>query len=357
MLNKRVIIFSRTPWHEPPRIRHQFTKMLLNLGYEVTYVETLFLQRKSNMTNETSNLKIVTLREFVHHQLKFFSLISILNWFFVNFQLKLLSIKKDNYSIVVNFNYDFYFLHKLFPNAKLITLLNDDFVAMAKPWMKSQTLHLISKTCNSSDMILSVSYSIHSQVLLFSNKAKLFLPWSDSAYRKPTVNKIRDVILYFGFISRFDIDLVKEVCKRGLKIRFVGPIQGNGTIIKELISEFKNVEYLGAVNSFDEIPTDDICCSMAFYDTNDMSNVAITASNRMFRLLSHGIPLVYPFMPNLIEAPNTVIRKCENANDFFNAYDFFYKNFESVQSDIQEFLHAHTYQQREIDLKKIIHVI
>ena len=354
MLNKRVIVFSRTPWYEPPRIRHQFTKMLLNIGYQVTYVETLFRQRKSKKGDANGELKVVSVREVIHHQLQFLSLISILNQFFIKLQLRFLSIEKNDISLVVNFNYDFHFLTELFPRSKVITLLNDDFVAMAKPWMKSQAMYLLRKTCNNSNLVLSVSYSIHNQALLFSQNARIFLPWSDINYQKPAVNKSRNVILYFGFISRLDIDLVNTICRRGIRIRFVGPIEGNGSIVKDIASKLENVEFLGTVNSIDEISIDDICCSMAFYDINDESNLAITASNRMFRLLSYGIPLVYPNMPNLIEAPDTVIRKCKNENEFFSAFDFFSKNFDTVQPEIESFLLKHTYQQRVWELKDLI---
>jgi hypothetical protein len=74
----------------------------------------------------------------------------------------------------------------------------------------------------------------------------------------------------------------------------------------------------------------------------------------MFRLLSLGIPLVYPNMPYLIDAPDTVIRKCKMAADFLKAFNFFSQNFDSVQSDIENFLKSHTYQNRKDQFLKSI---
>jgi hypothetical protein len=66
----------------------------------------------------------------------------------------------------------------------------------------------------------------------------------------------------------------------------------------------------------------------------------------MFQLLAEGIPLVYPDMPNLINAPSTVIAKCSKIEEFPDAINFFKTNFDNVQDDIKLFLEEHTVEKR-----------
>ncbi len=352
MNKKAAIVFSRTAWSEPPRIRHQITNMLLDLGYEIFYVETLFHQKKTKNINLGPNHKIVVIRELFHHQLKICSLLSFLNKMFIKMQIA--SLRKVSVELIINFNYDFYYLNEIFPKSNLITILNDDFVSMAKPWMKKESTRLLKKTCQSSNKILSVSIPIHNNAYSFSKNAILFLPWADLNYQKPLMQKSRNVVLYFGYVSRLDLKLVDFICKSGVKIRFVGPLEGNGFVVKERYSKKANIEFIGPINNLNDIYLDDVCCSVALYDKNDESNLAITASNRMFRLLSLGIPLVYPSMPFLIEAPSNVIKKCDLAEDFIKAFNYFSNNFDLVQSEIEYFLHSHTYQTRKEQFLKFI---
>ena len=80
-------------------------------------------------------------------------------------------------------------MDKLFPKSNIITILNDDFISMAKTWMKKEAESLLRKTCNSSKIVLSVSIPIHDKARSFSKNAYLFLPWADSNYKKPPIQK------------------------------------------------------------------------------------------------------------------------------------------------------------------------
>jgi hypothetical protein len=349
---KIALVFSRTPWSEPPRIRHQITLMLLDIGYEVIYVESLFHKRKSKNITTDSSHRILVVRELFHHQLKIFSFLSFFNKHFLKIQLS--SLRNISVELVVNFNYDFFFLNNLFPKSKIITILNDDFTSMAKSWMKKESDRLLRKTCSNSNIVLSVSVPIHNKSLSISNNAYLFLPWADSNYKKPPIQKKRNVILYYGYISRLDLNLVKFICNSGIKLRFVGPIEGNGHIIKKEFSKLNNVEFITKSEKIENINLDDVCCSIAFYDKRNPSILAITASNRMFRLLSFGIPLIYPDLPYLINTSENVLRKCKTEKDFVNAYLYFSNNFDSIQPEIELFLKNHTYLNRKNEFKNLI---
>lgn len=347
MSGKKAIIFSRTPWYEPPRMRHQFTRMLLEMNYKIIYIEVLFFKKKSKSYNHNENFKIISIRDLIHHQLKRFSFLVYLNQLYFKLQIKFHSADLNNDAIFINFNYDYSFLKKLFPNSNHITVLNDDFIEMAKPWMKKQSEKLLKQTCFNSNLILSMSYSINEKAQSFSKNAKLFLPWSEKLYKKPPIKNNRNVILYFGFINRLDLDLVIKIAKFGLNIRFVGPVEGNGIKAKSLLCNYKNIEFCDKVDSIEELNLDDVYCSVAFYDINYPGVKATTASNRMFRLLSFGIPLVYPEMPNLIKAPKNVIRKCKNYKEYIDAFKYFSKNFDLIQPEINNFLKGNNYSDRK----------
>ena len=65
---------------------------------------------------------------------------------------------------------------------------------------------------------------------------------------------------------------------------------------------------------------------------------ACTISNRAFRLLSHGILMIYPDLPYLIDAGDNVIRKAVDKNGYLESIWYFQKHFYDCQSYIEEFL-------------------
>jgi hypothetical protein len=339
MSKGNVLVVSRTAWSEAPRLRHQLSRLLRDIGYEIYYVQ-LLLQGKSIEENSEDGINVYTVYERIHHQLKPFTFLQKIDSSHIFRELKKI-LPVSNFQVVVNFNYDNDYTFSLYPDIPTITVINDDFYVMAKPWMRSQVLKNLAKTISRSRMNLSVSYSINKQLNQFTSNAELFLPWSDINYHKPESDLKRDVVLYYGFVSRLDLKLVDELCNSGIKLRFVGPVQGNGLEVKRKYASFPNIEFLSETKLVD-LDVSDVCCSIALYDKTVESVQAITASNRMFQLLAMGLPLVYPNLPNLIEAPRQVIAKCTSISEFLDAITYFKVNFDQVQPMIEYFLSDHT---------------
>jgi hypothetical protein len=342
MVKGNVLVISRTPWFETPRIRHQLSRMLRDGGFNIFYLETIFGNKPESEVTEYG-IQVFRIYERVHHQLKPFEFLSKLNTRAVKKQIIELFSGFD-FVAVFNFNYDYDFIGEIF-RAPIITLINDDFIASAKPWMKSTVVNALARTCKKSDSVLSVSYSLDKHLKQLSNRSELFLPWSVKPYRRPAAAVKRDTVLYFGYISRVDTRFIDALCNNGIPIRFVGPVLGDGLKVKKKYELYDNIEFLSS-RPLDNVILDDVCCSIALYDLKDPSTVAITASNRMFQLLAEGIPLVYPDMPNLIYAPATVIAKCSKPEEFSEAVRFFRINFDRVQDDIKSFLEEHTVTKR-----------
>ena len=84
---------------------------------------------------------------------------------------------------------------------------------------------------------------------------------------------------------------------------------------------------------------------------------AVTVNNRVFQLLSYGIPLVYVNLPNLIKTSEKVIKKCTLENEYFQAIKYFENNFYDCQDDIESFLGNHYSEKRYEYLIKSIEEI
>ncbi len=350
MVKGNVLVISRTPWFETPRIRHQLSRMLRDIGFEIYFLETIFGSKPKSVPAE-QGIHVFRVYEKVHHQLKPFDFLEIYNNYLLRKQIKKLFTGVE-FIAVFNFNYDYDFIRDFF-RTPIISVINDDFIVSAKPWMKAKVKDRLSRTCIISDSVLSTSYSLDKYLKLLTDRAELFLPWSAKPYCRPTAVVKRDTALYFGYISRIDTRFIDALSEKGIRIRFVGPVLGDGLIVKKKYEKFKNIEFLSS-RPLTDVVLDDVCCSIALYDLKNPITLPITASNRMFQLLAEGIPLVYPNLPNLIHAPSTVVTKCLKPEDFVNAVSFFMENFDKVQDDIELFMKEHTFAKRSIFIENLL---
>ena len=69
--NMHFIIFTKTDWDEPPRMRHQLVHLLLSAGYRVTfYCRPLSPWANTKKIQVTKNFTLIYYREIIHHQLR-----------------------------------------------------------------------------------------------------------------------------------------------------------------------------------------------------------------------------------------------------------------------------------------------
>src|SRR5436853_6844830 len=175
--------FTRTSWNEMPRIRHQLTELLTSNGHHVTFFEKANSSSAPKIISE--NLTVSTLPEVIHHQLRPLRTIgNAANIFPKNFIRKHYS-KSRLPDIIINFNYDFSFLKEIFPDIPVITFINDDFIAQAKPWMKKIITERLAETCSVSDAMLTVSNPLLKQLCLYNSNSYLFFPWAEKEYTEP----------------------------------------------------------------------------------------------------------------------------------------------------------------------------
>ncbi|WP_417446728.1 hypothetical protein [Kangiella sp.] len=353
----KILIITRTNWNEPPRIRHQLCNMLLKRGHKVVFLEkpTNKLLSPLRLQTVSENLTLGVYPELLHHQLKFFGLFQYLNAKFVMVKLKSF-LNKNKFDLIFNFNYDYSYITSCIDADKFVTIINDDFIAQAKPWMRRAIREQMVMTCKVSSSVLSVSYPLKKLVDSYCDNSFLFLPWCDDKYEQPTKSKVRNVVLYYGFINnRLDWQIVKGLLDKDITIRFVGPINEEDAKnqVNSLSNNYDNFEYISP-RCLSKLDLEDVCCSIAPYDISIESIKACTVSNRAFRLLAKGIPVIYPNLPHILEAPVEAISTASKLSEYIENITFYKCNFYNCQPIIKDFLPAHYSSARYQQLMNVV---
>ncbi|WP_047417877.1 hypothetical protein [Cellulophaga sp. Hel_I_12] len=352
---KKVLILTKTNWSEPPRIRHQITRLLKEKNFEITYLEKNSYKSLIIKKREEEGITFFSHSELIHHQLRYFPFIQKLNNLIVKFYLKKI-MQQIEFEFIMNFSYEYSFLKTLAPEKKIISIMEDDFEEQAKFGMTKQIRNQIKTTCENSDAVLTVSYPLFRKLSSYKNNVTMLFPWSQRKYESPlNSSKKRHTILYFGFVGRLDWLVLEELVKStNYNYRFVGPTIGktDDKMIQRL-SQNNNFEYI-KYSTLDQLKTDDLFCSILPYNPNLGNVQACTVSNRAFNLLSLGLPLVYADLRNLIKAPNTIIRANKTIDDYKETLDFYNNNFFEIQNDIELFLKDHYKENRWEVLNRVI---
>lgn len=353
---KHVLILTKTNWNEPPRIRHQVTRLLKKKGYIVTFVEKNTYKSLFIKSRKEEGIQFYSHAELIHHQLRFCGILQYMNNFIEKLYLRRIA-KITKFDFIINFNYDYSFLKEI-TDKKVITIINDDFEAQGKFWMKKQIKKQVKRTCLMSDEVLTVSYPLQNKLKQYRQEVYLFLPWSKNIYKPPLKHvKERNVVLYFGYIGRLDWNLVEElVASTSYNYRFVGPAtrKSDKAILEHLKRRYSNNFEHIPFSNFKDLGFEDVFCSILPYNPDLESVQACTVSNRAFNLLSRGLPLAYADLKYLIEAPSSIIRPNMTLDDYKSTLEFYSKNFNVIQKDIKSFLTNHYEEDRWELLENVI---
>lgn len=345
-------------YSETPRIRHQLAELLLSYGHEVIFYQRplFFFNNSKDLINQkiSDKLEIRQTKQLLHHQLRLVSTLSLLNAQYETKQI-LSSLKNIcDKDIVINFNYDYYFLREIFKNNKIITLINDDFVAQAKLNKGNHVLKYLSETLKVSDATLTVSYPLLKQAKTFSEFAYLFLPWSKEKYIYPVQSERKAVLLWAHIDGRIDFDLIEYIIKENEKFEFhfVGPISKKNTDrIKVLNEKYKNLVFFPST-SLNHLNLNSYFVSIIPYRAGVADIEAVTASNKTFQLLSKGLPLVTYGMPSFYE--HQAIFKAKTYQEFSEFINKAHKEFYILQPNIEELIKLQQPEQRYTKILSII---
>lgn len=335
----RVVILTRTNWDEPARLRRQVAELLADHGHDVLFVERPRGWGRGRIVRG-GRIALASQGQLIHPQLRVARPMSLANAALVRWSLAPLARAWAD-AAVVNFNYDYWMVRELWPAARMVTVINDDFQFQSRPWARREARWAQRRTMQVSDATVAVSYPLVRQCLEDMPNASLFIPWARRGYIPPPGGLVRNELLYWGYIeNRIDWTLIERLAARGIVINFVGPIDR----CPRALVAFKqpNINYHGVAALADIGPILDRCAaSILPYDMSN-SSLEITMSNRALEILGYGIPLLYAAFPELLTTPEGVIRKCRTFEDYVAGWEAACASFDTTQPGIRAFLAEHT---------------
>ncbi len=349
------LFFTKTLWSEPPRMRHQLAKLLADRGHQVYFFQrpVYAWQSAASTQKVEKNITVVQSKQLIHHQLRLTRLIRFLNAkaevFFLKRKIKELNLKDY---VVVNFNYDYFFLRNMHPGHKIITMINDDFLALAKTAYVKPLEEALSRTGQMSDYVLTVSSVLQSQLSSFCEPI-LFLPWSEQPYRTYGVPALKKSILIWAYLNaRVDFDLIEKIAKENPQyiLYLVGP---QDEVIQHDMRRLEQLENINVLPStpLHELPLGEFLAALIPYRKNIKGVEATMLANKSVRLMACGLPLVIQGMPHFYQHP--AIFKLES-DTFEHSLEVIEKNWESLQSSIQTFITEHSEDRRYQQLAQLI---
>lgn len=347
----RFIFFTKTRWCEPPRLRHQLARLLAGAGHEVIFFERPRHPWRRARLAETveAGICVCSHEELLHHKLRIARPLRAANACYTMRSIRAATqpLALGEADVVVNFNYDYWFLRKLYPRNRLITVINDDHIShgllgYVKPLAEVQRL-----TCGASDVVLTVSKPLQRQIRGYC-EPRLFLPWSNERYTPPCPASARDTLLFWGYINRkidfpFVVRLADELATAGAAVRmlFVGPLESHETEVRRLRSH-PSIEVRDAAE-LKQLPLERVLAAIIPYRAGDPEIDVITYPNKAAQLLAHGLPLIVKGMPEFIEAP--FVFRFDDANGLDTVRNV-RQRFAELQPIIEQFVESNRPQAR-----------
>jgi len=320
-------------------MRHQLARLIQYFGGEVVFFQkpAFFWEnlRAWDDVSASDGVKLSRTKQLIHHQLRIFD---FLGWVNAEFEERSIREKIGDYLdervVVVNFNYDYFFLRKLFPKNKIVTIINDDFVAQARVGV-SHVEKTLSETCKSSDVVLTVSYPLVRKLSRWCAPV-LFLPWADAPYSPPDSSGKRDAVLIWASINNIlDFELLAELAKKSPDTEFflVGPMSRRARrMVENLISRNLNVFYFSA-RPLESLPLERFFAGFMPYKSGVASTEAVTLANKSLRLMSKGLPLIVHGMPHFFK--HEAIFSCTNSEQILERFEQCKRDFLRLQKDIE----------------------
>lgn len=314
--------------------------LLINYQHEVIFFQKpcYFWENKSTEMHSHCLLQCLMTKQLIHHQLRLVEPLRYLNARYEVSSIKNKNIIIDEDDVIINFNYDYYFIREIYKKNKIITLINDDFIAQAKFLSGRHVANALEKTCKASDVVLAVSYPLIEQLSPWCSP-QLFLPWADVDYMEPTFNTSRNRVLLWAHIDgRIDFALLENAAllRKDIEFYIVGP-QAKNIIdaLKTLSKKCKNIIILPP-QKLDELPLNTFFAATIPFKNNVKDIEAITASNKTFQIMARGLPLVTHGTPNFLD--HTAIMKSSCLNDFLKGIDLCFNNYDQLQSSIKDLI-------------------
>jgi hypothetical protein len=338
----RFIFFTKTNWNEPPRLRHQIARLLEAPGNDVVFFQKPMYPWQSLQNTYFDNGRILLYRykQLIHHRLRIGKLLNWLNTFYEKKQIMgyLLNLNICSDDVIINFNYDYYFLREILPNNKIITIINDDF--WSHPYINwfDPFKWVLRKTLLASNRVITVSKPLVRQLSKIRS-VDLLYPWSDIEYMQPKQCDNRKIILFWGFINhKIDFNFVAKLVRAlyasssDWKLIFAGPVE----ITQNNLLKHEMITYLPQTD-LNNLDFSSVFVGIIPYKTGIESIDVISFPNKLLQLLSRGIPIAITGMPDFIDEP-FVFRLDSEINIAIETLNTVKLSFDELQPDIKNFV-------------------
>lgn len=349
------IFFTKTNWNEPPRIRHQLALMLAEAGHKIIFYEKPAFLANLGKARKIRNIEFKRTAYLVHHQLRVQNFLGLINSWFEQWSIRNSAVFSSDKDIILNFNYDYFFLRNIFPKNKIITIINDDFQSQARFNNGKHVSQAIKRTSLISDIFLTVSEPLQKKLSQYK-ECNLLLPWADCQVFKPKkFNLKQNTLLIWGYIDRrIDFNFLQKSIEENSNYKFliVGPISKNvQTDITEIERNFKNVQVLEP-HDLNQLPLDQILCAFIPYKRNTEFGQSVTILNKGFQLLAARLPLIIRGMPNFLKS-GCIFDVADN-DDISQVLANIEENYDELQNDISSLIDQNSREKRYKQLMRYI---
>ena len=243
--------------------------------------------------------------------------------------------------------YDYFFLRVLFPDNRIITIINDDHWSSAILSYQRPLKKALKITCENSDAVLAVSHPLVKLLSDFSH-SNLLLPWSESTYSIPNLKSKRRSLLYWGYVNnRLDFNYVLDLSKAlhssmpDYTIDFVGPVD---TQIDKRFHDLVNQPNvtLSEPRELQSLNLDGVLAAFMPYLKGPPEHEILTLPNKAMPMLAHGIPLLFAnIFPSILDAP-FVIELAQNETEDLKTIASLKENFYALQPAIRNYVNKNT---------------
>jgi len=343
---ERFILFTKTEWNEPPRLRHQLARLLAASGRQVIVAQRPWRFGIEKVGSPVERgVSLFRHRELVHHRIRVSAAVRALNamWTVPSIHAALEPLGPTPSDVIVNFNYEYCFLRDAFPKNPIITVINDDFVSRALPGCRASLLHAQRETCRSSDAVLTPSVVIADQLREYS-RPHLFLPWAGPSRTTPSPGGHRRILLYWGFVDwRVDLDFVHNLAVTlrhrmpSVEIWMVGP-KTKSLLKHPLFAGMTNVRSRESA-TLDQLPMAEVIGGLIPFKSGVEGCDAIVLPNKALQLLACGLPLLITGMPHFAKEPFVFRLDEGNAESMIQQAQ---AQFDLLQSSIRDCVAQHT---------------
>lgn len=361
------VVVTVTNWNEPPRIRHEISRQL-SRKYNVLYIQ---LHQKAGVHRSVKSVSdniIVDKAGFGFRGMgRLFKYLPMLQAIYNKLVAKQIEIKlkkftSNDFSTLVNFQFDFPEVNEISCLNKIIYFCNDDFVNQDVYCSEAEVRRkdkLQAKVIKNSSNVITVSYPLKDKLEKYGKEVSVILSGHsfDLNFSRDFQTSKQQTIhaCYMGFLNHgIATDWLEFILQDDrIHLTIIGPIEVPS--FKEVISKCKNVTHINHLTGLDlqtEMLKHDV---MLMPYSSPIENMVTSVPAKLFQYLAVGKPIISSSLKNLISLPAAFVYKSNSKEDFLkNIIESVAADNEYLKASRIEYSSLHTWDARGHELFEIL---